>query len=1157
MTNAILRGKPDAGNPHVRFDEGEVASAKPRRGSLLYNLKTVKAVAATAMIAASANAGITIGTTDDPKASEIDLGRGLHCLVFSNGSDNAWTFVPAIRLRVEKLLVVGGGGAGGGNCGGGGGGGAVSYTDFTLLAEGERPVLSDAMNILVGKGGASQSDRDVAGLQGGESRIQLAGETYFAYGGGGGGTYEKIPQVAEVEGEIASGGGTRKTSLGDGGVDGKGYNSLYGHPGGTGSGDRAGGGGGAGGPGDNAAGSVAGMGGIGVTNDITGVAHLYGSGGSGGHGSARREAYEGGGWGGAQGSATAGDGTDGLGGGGGGTGGRSSAAPTSRGGDGTVILVVRECVEKCSGCMQDYFGAYDGEDHAVTLTGILPWDASVKWSTAAEGPFELDEPPCFSEIGVHDCWAKITAENCEGSVLKGTVRICADEPSAIDIGTCGDATCFQRDFGDKIYLLGFTNAAAGEITFVPNKPCRIERMLLVGGGGSGGFDCGGGGGGGGIVYADNLKIAAEDRPVISSAMSVLVGAGGEAPSTDGSGMNGGHTRIAFGEMSYAAYGGGGGGGYKTGATPRSAVNEGEIGSGGGAAGHGGVGSYNVDKTGYNSEQGNHGGTGSGNVAGGGGGAGGTGDNAAGSVAGMGGIGFSCAISGETHLYGSGGSGAYGSSWREAYEGGGRGANSARGTKGGSAADGIGLGGGGGGGGAGAAGGAGGSGSVYLLVQVIEGGEIAATISDYWGFADGVAHSNELSGVAQDATVMWSRTGETGPFDIAVQPSYTEPGVHTNWCEITAAGKETRVLQGVVRLRFADGDYHVAPGGSDEIGLGTEALPFATITKALALVRPGFAVRLAPGTYMEHELVLDKAVTLAGDDADRSRCVIDAGKTHRAVTISHAEARLTGVTVRNGSAGDGGGNVWMTDGVVSNCVLTGGNGGGSANGGNAYVGGGQIVDSEILSGYSYWGGGATLTGSGRIVRCLVRGNTAGDVGGGLSINGNSVVENSLIVGNSANHGAGVQMNSMNAWIVNCTVTGNVGNNGPGIFHETGGGNTLDCVVVNACVTKSKGTTSHCALSSLPTLPGGAAPSPDLNPDIVIDNIIPVDSGVFDNTTDYRPKKKSVLRGKGTLQQYAEHAVSSVDYAGNRRFYRNHIDIGHFQLPPPGGLMLMLK
>ena len=41
MTNAILRGKPDAGNPHVRFDEGEVASAKPRRGSLLYTALTM------------------------------------------------------------------------------------------------------------------------------------------------------------------------------------------------------------------------------------------------------------------------------------------------------------------------------------------------------------------------------------------------------------------------------------------------------------------------------------------------------------------------------------------------------------------------------------------------------------------------------------------------------------------------------------------------------------------------------------------------------------------------------------------------------------------------------------------------------------------------------------------------------------------------------------------------------------------------------------------------------------------------------------------------------------------------------------------------------------------------------------------------------------
>ena len=53
MTNAILRGKPDAGNPHVRFDEGEVASAKPRRGSLLYK-KTIVLLTFAAALAAEA-----------------------------------------------------------------------------------------------------------------------------------------------------------------------------------------------------------------------------------------------------------------------------------------------------------------------------------------------------------------------------------------------------------------------------------------------------------------------------------------------------------------------------------------------------------------------------------------------------------------------------------------------------------------------------------------------------------------------------------------------------------------------------------------------------------------------------------------------------------------------------------------------------------------------------------------------------------------------------------------------------------------------------------------------------------------------------------------------------------------------------------------------
>ena len=68
MTNAALRGKPYAGNPHVRFDEGEVASAAtPRRGSLLYNVLENQALLRAILIAAS---GVVVGLM-------LSLGRGL------------------------------------------------------------------------------------------------------------------------------------------------------------------------------------------------------------------------------------------------------------------------------------------------------------------------------------------------------------------------------------------------------------------------------------------------------------------------------------------------------------------------------------------------------------------------------------------------------------------------------------------------------------------------------------------------------------------------------------------------------------------------------------------------------------------------------------------------------------------------------------------------------------------------------------------------------------------------------------------------------------------------------------------------------------------------------------------------------------------------
>ena len=81
MTNAALLGKPDAGNPHVRFDEGEVASATtPRRGSLLYKNIVQKNIAVLVAItlAVAAHCGIIDSDTLVYVSSDIAPASGVN-----------------------------------------------------------------------------------------------------------------------------------------------------------------------------------------------------------------------------------------------------------------------------------------------------------------------------------------------------------------------------------------------------------------------------------------------------------------------------------------------------------------------------------------------------------------------------------------------------------------------------------------------------------------------------------------------------------------------------------------------------------------------------------------------------------------------------------------------------------------------------------------------------------------------------------------------------------------------------------------------------------------------------------------------------------------------------------------------------------------------
>ena len=340
----------------VRF--GEKASARTsRRDALARRLICGLALVALGAFAPVANADIKTlrddgkiswGTDNVPEV--IYLLNGEVCteadpydelvLKFTN-TEAPGTLTIASGVKVSaRTLVVGGGGAGGTStsttAGAGGGGGGGGFIDQTQTIE------AGTYTITVGAGGSAATSTDAAtpGESGKDSSFVGGSVSLIAKGGGGGGA-----QSAGNPGGSGGGGsrasanciGGDATPAGQGNAGGKGTKPEYGA-----------GGGGAGGAGENTSSSTGpGIGGIGKASDIilnaSGVAIYYAGGGAGGSMSPDFSTPPSKGGGGAGGTFydDAKPGDDGLGGGGGGGG---STAPGGKGGDGVVILRIRDMI---------------------------------------------------------------------------------------------------------------------------------------------------------------------------------------------------------------------------------------------------------------------------------------------------------------------------------------------------------------------------------------------------------------------------------------------------------------------------------------------------------------------------------------------------------------------------------------------------------------------------------------------------------------------------------------------------------------------------------------------------------------------------------------------------------------------------------------------
>jgi hypothetical protein len=191
------------------------------------------------------------------------------------------------------------------------------------------------------------------------------------------------------------------------------------------------------------------------------------------------------------------------------------------------------------------------------------------------------------------------------------------------------------------------------------------------------------------------------------------------------------------------------------------------------------------------------------------------------------------------------------------------------------------------------------------------------------------------------------------------------------------------------------------------------------------------------------------VTIRGESSNPADAeIVDNIVGSRAFTITHPDAVVSNLTIsglglRKHSSLGGGGHVWMSAGLIANCVIKNGRASGQrgiANGGNVYMKGGRIERCLVTGGTANWGGfcnpasfgmGLYATG-GTIDNCWFKDNRddTSDDGrndGSVCLDGAVTMVNCTVTGGWSRdyegHGTGIYIKNSAAKVVNCVAYGN--------------------------------------------------------------------------------------------------------------------------------------
>ena len=226
--------------------------------------------------------------------------------------------------------------------------------------------------------------------------------------------------------------------------------------------------------------------------------------------------------------------------------------------------------------------------------------------------------------------------------------------------------------------------------------------------------------------------------------------------------------------------------------------------------------------------------------------------------------------------------------------------------------------------------------------------------------------------------------------------------------------------------------------------------FPTIAQAVAAANPagGDTIVVAPGTYNEFDITIDKSLTIQG--AGQGTTIVDALMSGRVFYISGAgtTVAMSGLTIQDGAISDqddafGGGILNEGTLTLTNCAVTNNNvssgaadayGAGIANSGTLTLTNCQVLSNLAFAQAEYaWGGGIASGSTLVLTGCAVSSNWAvgylGASGGGIDNAGTASLTDCFIGDNmayTAGEGYGGGLANWSGWLTlsNCTVHRNL-------------------------------------------------------------------------------------------------------------------------------------